>query len=301
MSKSLKYKCIILKTLLLLCIVVISVQTSYAQLPGALRRLPTTGNSSRSSQPNGNAQSKGGSDTLAFEHRDDLADSITISFRYLDSLKSNNLDSTIDDFTKYYSVPADYITLGNNGTAAFPVLFTPLLKAGWDAGFHALDLYRYRLEDTRFFKTTRPFTQLTYLLGSGKEQEIKILHTQNIKPNWNAGIEYRLIASPGIFQNQNANHNNYRFFSNYQGKRKRYAAYMILMGNKLKVSENGGIQNDSFLLDPSRKKRFAIPVNLGGDVDQSQSIFSTAVNTGNLYSDFTASSGRAMISVLKIR
>jgi len=288
MSKSLKYKCIILKTLLLLCIVVISVQTSYAQLPGALRRLPTTGNSSRSSQPNGNAQSKGGSDTLAFEHRDDLADSITISFRYLDSLKSNNLDSTIDDFTKYYSVPADYITLGNNGTAAFPVLFTPLLKAGWDAGFHTLDLYRYRLEDTRFFKTTRPFTQLTYLLGSGKEQEIKILHTQNIKPNWNAGIEYRLIASPGIFQNQNANHNNYRFFSNYQGKRKRYAAYMILMGNKLKVSENGGIQNDSFLLDPSRKKRFAIPVNLGGDVDQSQSIFSTAVNTGNLYSDFTA-------------
>ena len=125
----------------------------------------------------------------------------------------------------------------------------------------------YSIENTRFFKTTRPFTQLTYLLASGKEQVINVLHTQNIKPNWNAGIDYRLISSPGFFQTQNTNHNNYRFFSNYQGKRKRYAAYLMLLGNKLSSSENGGIQNDSFLLDPNRKRRFSVPVNLGGDVE----------------------------------
>ncbi len=170
----------------------------------------------------------------------------------------------------------------------FLFYFTPLLTAGWDAGFHAFDLYKYTIDNTRFFKTTRPFTQLTYLLASGKEQVIKVLQTQNIKPNWNAGFEYRLISSPGFFQTQNSNHNNYRVFSNYQGKKKRYAAYLVLLGNKLNVSENGGIQNDSNLSNPDYNKRFAIPVNLGGDVTQTFNVFSTTINTGNFYSDFTA-------------
>lgn len=274
---------------LALSIVLMAVAAAvHSQVPGILKRRPgSTNPQSNTTTPNQRGQGKK-TDTLGFKHRDDLADSITISFRYLDSLKSDKLDSSVSDFNKIYSVPADYVTLGNNGTAAFPVLFTPLLKAGWDAGFHAYDLYKYTLENTRFYKTTRPFTQLTYLLASGKEQLIKVQQTQNIKPNWNAGIEYRLISSPGFFQTQNTNHNNYRFFSNYQGNKKRYAAYLVLLGNKLSASENGGIQNDSSLLDPTMKKRFTIPVNLGGNVEQSYNVFSTKVNTGNFYSNFTA-------------
>ncbi len=264
------------------------VEAVHSQAPGILKRRPGSnipqGRNNTSTRPGQNQNT----DTIGFKHRDDLADSITISFRYLDSLKSQTLDSATNDFNKIYSVPANYVTLGNNGGAAFPVLFTPLLKAGWDAGLHAYDLYKYTLENTQFYKTTRPFTQLTYLLASGKEQLIKILQTQNIKPNWNAGIEYRLISSPGFFQTQNTSHNNYRFFTNYQGKKKRYAAYFVLLGNKLTASENGGIQNDSFLQDPNRKKRFSIPVNLGGDVEQSFNVFSTKVSTGNIYSNFTA-------------
>ena len=62
-----------------------------------------------------------------FQHRNPLEDSITISYRYLDSLKINKLDSSLNDFNKYFSVPADYVTLGNNGSAAYPVMFTPIL------------------------------------------------------------------------------------------------------------------------------------------------------------------------------
>ncbi|MDQ2720890.1 MAG: putative porin [Bacteroidota bacterium] len=251
---------------------------SFAQIPRLPGGLPNFSSGGRS-------QSK---DTIGFQHRNDLADSITISYRYLDSLKNDLLDSSINDYGKIFTVPSDYVTLGNNGSAAFPVLFTPILKAGWDAGFHAFDLYKYTIENTRFFKTTRPFTQLSYFLASGKEQVVKVLHTQNIKPNWNAGMEYRLISSPGFFQTQNTNHNSYRFFSNYQGKRKRYAAYFVLLGNKISSSENGGIVNNSYLQDPNRKIRLSIPVNLGSDTLQSFSVFSTKLSTGNLYSNFTA-------------
>jgi hypothetical protein len=278
--KHIKNKRVLTRYLALVLGMLSFAQAVHSQVPGVLRRLGSTTSNANGQSPKG--------DSLGFEHRDDLKDSITISFRYLDSLKSGTLDSSISDFNRFYPVPAYYVTLGNNGTAAFPVLFSPILKAGWDAGFHAFDLYMYSLENTRFFKTTKPFTQLTYLLASGKEQVISVMQTQNIRPNWNAGIEYRLISSPGFFQSQNTNNNNYRFFSNYQGKRKRYAAYLVLLGNKISSSENGGIQNDSFLLDPARKKRFAIPVNLGGDVATTFNIFSTKLNTGNIYSNLTA-------------
>lgn len=281
-KKKIKYKNIRLFQLLMATFLLFSTQFLKAQMPGALGRLRGSGSSSPTS-PSG-----GKGDSLSFEHRDDAKDSITVSYRFLDSLRSNIPDASINDFNRFYSTPGDYVNMGNNGTAAFPVLFTPMLKAGWDAGFHAYDVYKYTIENTRFFKTTKPFTQLTYLLGSGKEQVIGVLQTQNIKPNWNAGIDYRLISSPGIFQTQNANHNNYRFFSNYQGKRKRYSAYMVLLGNKLKASENGGIQNDSSLSNPTTKNRGIVPVNLGGDVTQTYNVLGTNVNTGNFYSNFTA-------------
>ena len=232
-------------------------------------------------------RSQPGDTTIGFKHRDDLADSITISYRYLDSLRIIRLDSSINDFNKFFSVPANYVTLGNNGSAGYPVLFTPWLKAGWDAGFHAYDAYRFTIDNTKFYKTTRPFSQLSYLLASGKEQFINILHTQNIKSNWNFGFEYRLISAPGIFQTQNTGHNNYRLFSSYQGKKKRYAAWFVLNGNKIAASENGGIQNDNLLYAPNRENRVSIPVTLGGDVSTSFSPFSTKIATGNTYKDFT--------------
>ncbi|HEY5368082.1 MAG TPA: putative porin [Hanamia sp.] len=248
---------------------------TYGQLPGRLGNLQGMSGGQHSSR----------GDSITFEHRDDLKDSINISYHYLNSLIRERIDSSVNDFGKYYSVPDGYVNLGNNGNAAYPVLFTPFMQPGWDAGFHAFDVYKYDLNNTRFYNTTRPYTELGLLFGTGKEQLIKILQTQNINPGWNVTLEYRLISSPGLFQTKNTNHNNYRFSSNYQGKRKRYAAYFILQGNKLGSSENGGIQADSFLQDPARVKRFAVPVNLGNDTTN-QNIFSNSIATGNRYNDF---------------
>lgn len=263
----------------LVLVLLLCIQVANAQLPNL-----------KSGNPLGGLRNMGGggnSDTIAFEHRDDLKDSITIYYFHLNSLVKELLDSSLNDYGKVYTVPSGYKTLGNNGNASYPILFTPLLKAGWDEGFHAFDLYKFSLENTSFFQTTKPYTQLGYYLASGKEQVVKVLQTQNIKPNWNAGIQYRLISSPGYFQTQNTNDNSYRFFSDYRGKRKRYGAYLVLLGNKLNSSENGGIKEDSFLYDPTRKNRLAVPVNLGGD-NPTPNIFSTKINTGNLYSNFTA-------------
>ena len=42
-------------------------------------------------------------DDLGFEHRDDAKDSIAISFKFLDSIRSTQMDTSLNDFYKYYT------------------------------------------------------------------------------------------------------------------------------------------------------------------------------------------------------
>jgi len=269
-----------MKHIFALIILIFCFQFAHAQQPDVLNqiggRIKGIGGST-----------SGGKDTIGFVHRDDKKDSISITYKYLDSIRIIPFDSTINDFDKYFSVPSSYLYLGNNGAAAYSLIYKPNAKPGWDAGFHAFDIYRYTLEGSKFYKTNRPFTQLSYQLASGKEQMIKVLHTQSPRPNWSFGFDYRLISAPGFFTNQNANHKGYRVFSNYQGKRKRYAAFLILVGNTIKNSENGGIKFDSSLSNPNLRDRANVNVNLGNANKYLSTPFNTTVNTGNVDKDFT--------------
>ena len=173
-------------TLLIFCF-----QLANAQQPDVIKqvsgRLGNVGNAG------------GGRDSIGFVHRDDKKDSISITYKYLDSIRSIPFDSTINDFDKYFSVPSSYLYLGNNGAPAYSLIYAPNTKPGWDAGFHAFDVYRFTLEESKFYKTNRPFSQLSYQLASGKEQMIKAFHTQSPKPNWSFGFDYRLVSAPGFF------------------------------------------------------------------------------------------------------
>ena len=269
-----------MKHIFALIILVLCFEFTYAQQPDLINQIGGR-------VKNIGGATGGAKDTIGFEHRNDKKDSIGIYYKYLDSMRSIPFDSTINDFDKYFSVPSSYLYLGNNGAAAYSLIYKPNAKPGWDAGFHAFDIYRYTLEESKFYKTNRPFTQLGYQLASGKEQMIKVLHTQSPRPNWSFGFDYRLISAPGRFTNQNANHKSYRLFSNYQSKRKRYAAFLILVGNTIKNSENGGIRFDSTLSNPNLKDRFSVNVNLGNDNRYISSPFNTTVSTGNVYKYFT--------------
>ena len=245
--------------------------TIEAQLPRGIPRIPSGGGGG------------GGSDSL--KHRDKSEDSITITYHYLDSTRNSFFDSTLSDFTIRYPIPATHVYLGNTGNASRSILFAPPSKAGWDPGFHAFDVYKWKLDNVRFFNTTRPYTELGYLLGSNSQQIIELTHTQNIRPYWNIALQYRLISSPGFFKSQNTNHNNYLISSWYQSPKKRYNNYLAVVANKLQSSENGGI-DVSYLDDPLFNKRFNVPIKMGGDPQQSNNFFSTVLRTGNLYKEF---------------
>ena len=198
------------------------------------------------------------------------------------------MDSSVTDFSKRFPVPATNIYLGNLGNASRSLLFSPNLISGFDPGFHAFDIYKIKLENVRFFNTTRPYSEINYMLGSRVEQMIELMHTQNIKPNWNFAFKYRLINSPGYFKNQKTNHNNYLFNSWFQSRSKRYNNYFVIMSNRLQSAESGGIlQDEDYLGDPVFKDRFNIRTYIGGDPQFGRNFFSTIITTGNKYSEFT--------------
>jgi hypothetical protein len=244
----------------------------------------------RVSQMGGTFKSGSGSND-SLKHRNKNEDSITISFRYLDSTRNYKLDSSISDFTRRFIIPATHVFLGNTGNASRSILFSPVLQAGFDPGFHAFDIYKWQLDRVRFFQTTRPYSEINYFLGTRVEQIIELLHTQNIKPNWNFGFQYRLVNSPGFFKSQKTNHNNYLLNSRYQSKNQRYTNYFVLLGNKLVSAENGGIVDTSAtpaLDNPDYSDRFNIPTYIGKDQAFSANFFGGSISTGNTYSFFTA-------------
>ena len=123
----------------------------FAQEEGQLKKkIPVNSNqpNNRNNPNNGNSRKETDKkdSTLGFEHRDDLKDSINITYRFLDSLRRNTMDSSINDFDRYFPIPTSWQYLGNNGAAATPLIFQPYMKPGWDAGFHAFDVYRFTLE-----------------------------------------------------------------------------------------------------------------------------------------------------------
>lgn len=252
--------------------------TANAQNP--LRRLQGAGSMG------GGGGSKGG-DSLG--HRTGLEDSVTITARYLDTSRYAKLDSSFADFSLRFPIPNEYAYLGNTGNAAKSMIFSPLKKAGWDPGFHAFDIYQFGLNETKFYNTTRPFSELGYLLGSKAEQMIRILHTQNISPDWNAAFEYRMINSPGYFKSQNTSHNSYRINTSYQSKNRRYHAFFVILSNKIQSAENGGMQDTADFINnvTSYKDRLLIPTNLGDNTGSTRSVFSSKINTGTKYKNFT--------------
>lgn len=226
-----------------------------------------------------------GNDSL--QRRDRNADSITIFYKYFDSSRLRTIDSSINDFTTRFPLPYYYHTLGNYSTASQSYFFNPILKPGFDAGFHQYDIYSFTVEGTKLYQTTRPYTELSYVLGSKAEQLLSVTHTQNRNSNLNFSVEYRFNNAPGNLKNQNASQNNFRFVTHYQTLNKKYENFLVFISNKSASSENGGLQDVAKLDSLALNDPYELETRLGKAGTAGRNPFNTAVNTGNIYKNAT--------------
>jgi hypothetical protein len=228
----------------------------------------------------------GKSKDSTLKHRTGKEDSVNISYRFLDSSRLRSLDSSIYDFSQRAVLSNTSFNLGNPGNPAKNLVFSTIMNPGFDPGRHAYDIYLFTTDETRFYTTNRPYAELGYLLGTRAEQMINLIYTQNINPTWNFAFQYRLINSPGTYNNQTTNHNNYRFSSWYRSRNKRYQAFLILVGSKLVSAENGGLQNVNNL-DSPYTEFFNLPTRIGPQGLYSTNPFQINITTGTFYSTGT--------------
>ncbi|RYZ26675.1 MAG: hypothetical protein EOO10_14900 [Chitinophagaceae bacterium] len=262
--------------------------------PGGGRRPTVAPNSNPTNNTPGNNNNNGrrGGDTTAtlsnVERRDYSDDSLQVQVYTFNAVKPTTFDTSIRDYTTRFPIPATHIFLGNDGSATRSLLFSTPRRTGFDPGFHSHDVYKLKLENIRFYNTPKPYTELGFMIAAQQEMMVDILHTQNIKPYWNASFQYRLLSAPGIFRNQKNNHNSIQLTSWYQSPNKRYNNYFVVLNNKIQASENGGIKsNQDYLEDPLyQRSRFTIPTNLGGDPTFGADPFSSNVVTGRKEKEF---------------
>jgi hypothetical protein len=280
-----------LHSIVFLLALILSDQSGFGQdpviRPGTIRR-PTTNPATPNSTTPGNQGTARDTTLSNVERRDYSDDSLQVQIYTLSTVKPETFDTSIRDYTTRFPIPPTHVYLGNDGSATRSLLFSTPARIGWDPGFHSHDVYKWKLENTRFYNTPRPYTELGYMIASQQEQMIDILHTQNVKPYWNVSFQYRMLSAPGIFRNQKNNHNNYQLTSWYQSPNKRYNNYFVLLNNKIQAGESGGIRSgEDYLNDPVyQRSRFTIPTNIGGDPTFGADPFSNNLVTGRREKEF---------------
>lgn len=191
-------------------------------------------------------------------HADNIA--FKLYYQKLDSKKKYKLDSSIHLFhRKPYAQPWQ-MNLGNFGTASRNLMFTPEDRLGPTLGYTALDVYRIKEDSLKFYNTTTPYSLFSFRLGSKLEQDLHILHTQNIKPNWNIALEYNRVSSKGYFLLQRTSHDMASLTTNYQSVNKRYKMQGGIIYNKGVQDENGGIVDTSQLANEDYSERSNIDI-----------------------------------------
>lgn len=183
-------------------------------------------------------------------------DSVVFTAKYIryttlnlikDSTQTLPIDTSlvgIQNFSVLHQPRRPTVGTGVLGLAAMPMLFEPSKTIGFDAGFHALDFYTLNNEDVRFYRARSPFSSLYYVNGGEKEQVLKLIHTQNIKKNWNIGANFNRIGANGFYTNQRGDDLGAAIFTWYESKNKRYNLFYDMVFNTLKAQENGSIVKD---------------------------------------------------------
>ena len=108
----------------------------------------------------------------------------------------------------------------------------------------------------------QPFTEISYMMGSKKEQHLNVLFCREFLPRFFITLHFNIDYAPSVYQRSYAQ--NLYFTTNFRWNTKdeRYGLNGYVFTNKIDVYENGGITYDSLFVDMLENDKTVIPVNL---------------------------------------
>lgn len=169
------------------------------------------------------------------------------------------IDTVINHFHNYY--PRN--TNGNIGLPSAPLFINYQAKA---LGFN---LYQAPYDNDmvsngkiQYYQTQGPYANLTGIAGSKQEQIFKLIFSNTFKNKLNLTLAFNRYSGLGFYKRQTSFTNNFYTSSNYTNKTNRVGYYAFFSFNKVKHAENGGVKNDSLLLENATTQKILLPVNL---------------------------------------
>ena len=145
----------------------------------------------------------------------------------------------------------EYNNLGNVGTPRINRVFIDRQDDGQFLFTQPYDYFVKPVSTFHFTNTLSPFTNLTYNTAGNRtngEDHFTAKFGVNAGKRLGVGFNFDYIYGRGYYQNQSTSHFNYTMYGSYLGDR--YQAHLLFSTNHQKVTENGGITDDNFVLHP---------------------------------------------------
>lgn len=181
-----------------------------------------------------------------------------------DTFLSTKIDTSFEKF--FYYNPQYYnfkMNLGVNGSPQRSLINDNPIPITANASMDHLEDFRFNADSIKFFELTQPYARVFYINGAKREEGIDIEFSQNVRKNWNWGVEYQKTGVEGFYPRQKTSINNFRFFQSFVSKNNRYRALASIIYNDTYFEENGGLQNDTlFEFSDQKVNRAALPLQL---------------------------------------
>jgi len=203
-----------------------------------------------------------------------FSSSFAIKAQELDSVQTNNEykallfnDKDFLDVLFYKHFNNMYINnLGTYGSSYYYA--TTYLNDNQNTIFAPVDLKNRLLALNGF----RPFTNVTWINASRREQILSINHIQKFGKVADFHLSYKRISSPGDYINQEVNDNDLRGDFNFYTPNKLYQGKLFINFRTQEKQENGGLNDINDFKKDSIERRELFKVNINKSYYQTRTI-----------------------------
>jgi hypothetical protein len=178
-------------------------------------------------------------------------DSLSVFYVFADAPEERYpKDDTLPDARFRFYDPArqsviDWGTLGNLGSSARPLWFSPAPRRGFDMGIHPFDLYRLTPDSLRFYKQSRTYSDVFFSQGrTQNDNMVRAVFSRTFGDSITFALDYRTFNNIGQYRYQTAKHSGVSAGIRWPLSR-RYQVFLIFTSNSNRQQENGGIAADT--------------------------------------------------------
>ena len=165
-----------------------------------------------------------------------------------------NTDTAVFNFQNLHfteGLNGEYNYLGNMGSPRQSRIFFNRKNDGQFIFTDVLDFFLVTPAEYNFVNTKSPWTNLSYYRAGNKingEERIKAKFGVNANKRTGFGFDFDYLFGRGLYDHQSTAYANGAFFGYHHGER--YSINGLFSYNKLRLAENGGVQDDRYITNP---------------------------------------------------